>query len=124
MLYKGNSAVQIRMDDLPLRELRLKARWYRALDRKGIQTVGQLKSLTDIELLNIKQIGSTAILAIREAIADLSVPLPAEVFKGALTPRTLLLRTIFRSLDFLMRARLAPPARLRILARVRERSRE
>ena len=53
-----------------------------------------------------------------------SVPLPAEVFKGALTPRTLLLRTIFRSLDFLMRARLAPPARLRILARVRERSRE
>lgn len=48
-----------------------------------------------------------------------SVPFPAEVFKGALSPRSALLRTIFRTLDALMRARLAPPARLRVLARRR-----
>ncbi len=46
-----------------------------------------------------------------------SVPFPAEIFKGPLTPRTALLRTAFRALDALMRLRLLPPARLRVLAR-------
>ena len=46
-----------------------------------------------------------------------SVPLPAEVFKGRLTPRTALLRSAFRGMDAGMRARLLPPARLRVLAR-------
>lgn len=47
-----------------------------------------------------------------------SVPLPAAVFKRERTPRTVLLRAIFRALDAGMRARLLPPARLRALARV------
>jgi SAM-dependent methyltransferase len=49
-----------------------------------------------------------------------SVPLPAEVFKGPRTPRTILLAAVFRALDGLMRARLLPPARLRVLAQRRE----
>lgn len=51
--------------------------------------------------------------------AEGSVPFPAEVFKGRLTPRTALLRAAFRVLDGSMRLRFLPPARLRVLARRR-----
>ena len=48
-----------------------------------------------------------------------SVPLPAHLFEAeAPAAPDRLLRTLFRTLDVLMRRRLAPPARVRLLARV------
>lgn len=50
--------------------------------------------------------------------AEGSVPLPAHLFKDPRpSVRARFLRGVFRSLDALMRRRLAPPARLRVLAR-------
>ena len=47
-----------------------------------------------------------------------SVPLPAHLFKaGRISARELVLREAFRCTDALMRARLLPGARLRVVAR-------
>ncbi len=67
---------------------------------------------------------STLVRLLRETDFEIvsvqgSVPLPAEVFKGPLTPRTALLRGLFRGMDAGMGVRMLPPARLRILARRR-----
>lgn len=49
-----------------------------------------------------------------------SLPLPAHIFKTSRPDlRTRVLRGVFRTLDALMRARLAPPARVTVLARAR-----
>ena len=58
------------MDDVLIEELELGVRSYNCLKREGIQTVGDLVSKTEAELLNIPNFGKKSIDEVKEKLAE------------------------------------------------------
>jgi DNA-directed RNA polymerase subunit alpha len=68
----GNGAgpAQGGMDDVLIEELELGVRSYNCLKREGIQTVGDLVSKTEAELLNIPNFGKKSIDEVKDKLAE------------------------------------------------------
>ena len=58
------------MDDVLIEELELGVRSYNCLKREGIQTVGDLVSKTEAELLNIPNFGKKSIDEVKEKLDE------------------------------------------------------
>jgi DNA-directed RNA polymerase subunit alpha len=66
------------MDDVLIEELELGVRSYNCLKREGIQTVGDLVSKTEAELLNIPNFGKKSIDEVRDKLAGRGLALRSE----------------------------------------------
>ncbi len=66
------------MDDMLIEELDLNVRSYNCLKREGIQTVGELVSKTEAELLNIPNFGKKSIDEVKEKLANRGLSLRGE----------------------------------------------
>ncbi len=66
------------MDDVLIEELELGVRSYNCLKREGIQTVGDLVSKTEAELLNIPNFGKKSIDEVKEKLASRGLGLRSE----------------------------------------------
>ena len=66
------------MDDVLIEELELGVRSYNCLKREGIQTVGDLVSKTEAELLNIPNFGKKSIDEVKEKLAGRGLSLRSE----------------------------------------------
>jgi DNA-directed RNA polymerase subunit alpha len=58
------------MDDVLIEELELGVRSYNCLKREGIQTVGDLVSKTEAELLNIPNFGKKSIDEVQDKLTE------------------------------------------------------
>jgi DNA-directed RNA polymerase subunit alpha len=58
------------MDDVLIEELELGVRSYNCLKREGIQTVGDLVTKTEAELLNIPNFGKKSIDEVNDKLAE------------------------------------------------------
>ena len=58
------------MDDVLIEELEFGVRSYNCLKREGIQTVGDLVSKTEAELLNIPNFGKKSIDEVKDKLAE------------------------------------------------------
>jgi len=66
------------MDEVLIEELELGVRSYNCLKREGIQTVGDLVSKTEAELLNIPNFGKKSIDEVKEKLAERGLSLRGE----------------------------------------------
>jgi len=66
------------MDDVLIEELELGVRSYNCLKREGIQTVGDLVSKTEAELLNIPNFGKKSIDEVKDKLAERGLSLRGE----------------------------------------------
>jgi DNA-directed RNA polymerase subunit alpha len=66
------------MDDVLIEELELGVRSYNCLKREGIQTVGDLVTKTEAELLNIPNFGKKSIDEVKEKLAERGLALRGE----------------------------------------------
>ena len=66
------------MDDVLIEELELGVRSYNCLKREGIQTVGDLVTKTEAELLNIPNFGKKSIDEVKEKLAERGLSLRGE----------------------------------------------
>jgi DNA-directed RNA polymerase subunit alpha len=66
------------MDDVLIEDLELGVRSYNCLKREGIQTVGDLVSKTEAELLNIPNFGKKSIDEVKEKLGERSLVLRGE----------------------------------------------
>jgi DNA-directed RNA polymerase subunit alpha len=66
------------MDDVLIEELELGVRSYNCLKREGIQTVGDLVSKTEAELLNIPNFGKKSIDEVKEKLEERGLSLRGE----------------------------------------------
>ena len=71
-------AVGSGMDDVLIEELELGVRSYNCLKREGIQTVGDLVTKTEAELLNIPNFGKKSIDEVKEKLAERGLSLRGE----------------------------------------------
>ncbi len=74
----GQSSVAGGMDDVLIEELELGVRSYNCLKREGIQTVGDLVSKTEAELLNIPNFGKKSIDEVKDKLAERGLSLRGE----------------------------------------------
>ena len=65
-------------NDMLIEELELGVRSYNCLKREGIETVGELVSRTEAELLNIPNFGKKSIEEVRERLAERNLKLRGE----------------------------------------------
>ncbi|MEX2324648.1 MAG: DNA-directed RNA polymerase subunit alpha [Nitriliruptoraceae bacterium] len=61
--------------DMPIEDLDLSVRSYNCLKREGIQTVGQLRELTEQELLEIRNFGAKSVDEVRDKLTELGIAL-------------------------------------------------
>jgi len=66
------------LDRIPIEELELGVRSYNCLKREGIQTVADLVSRTEAELLNIPNFGKKSIEEVREKLSERGLSLRGE----------------------------------------------
>jgi DNA-directed RNA polymerase subunit alpha len=66
------------MDDVLIEELELGVRSYNCLKREGIQTIGDLVSKTEAELLNIPNFGKKSIDEVKEKLESRGLSLRSE----------------------------------------------
>ena len=66
------------MDDVLIEELELGVRSYNCLKREGIQTIGDLVSKTEAELLNIPNFGKKSIDEVKEKLDGRGLALRGE----------------------------------------------
>ncbi len=66
------------MDDVLIEELELGVRSYNCLKREGIQTVGDLVSKTEAELLNIPNFGKKSIDEVKDKLGERGLSLRGE----------------------------------------------
>jgi DNA-directed RNA polymerase subunit alpha len=66
------------LDDMLIEELELGVRSYNCLKREGVETVGDLISRTEAELLNIPNFGKKSIEEVRERLAERDLKLRGE----------------------------------------------
>jgi DNA-directed RNA polymerase subunit alpha len=80
--FDGEAALQTPtaggMGDVLIEELELGVRSYNCLKREGIQTVGDLVSKTEAELLNIPNFGKKSIDEVKEKLGDRGLALRGE----------------------------------------------
>ena len=67
---------------IPIQELNLPARSVNSLKGEGIDTVGQLVSRTEIELLSIRNLGRKSVSEIEQRLGDLGLSLAGQAEAG------------------------------------------
>jgi DNA-directed RNA polymerase subunit alpha len=65
-------------DERPVEDLELTVRSYNCLKREGVDTVGQLATMTEEELMNIRNLGMKSVEEIRSKLAEYGYPLESE----------------------------------------------
>jgi len=69
----------IDVDKQPISILNLSTRPTNCLRRAGVKTVGQLRMMTDSELLQLRSLGTTSLVEIRNALAEFFPPETPEI---------------------------------------------
>lgn len=71
-------AAERREDDLSLYDVDLLSKTRNALLRRGFKTVGQIRNLSELQLLSIPNIGTRAIRDIKAMLAEYGMKLPVK----------------------------------------------
>ncbi|MEX0952742.1 MAG: DNA-directed RNA polymerase subunit alpha [Nitriliruptoraceae bacterium] len=61
--------------DMPIEDLDLSVRSYNCLKREGVQSVGQLRDMTEQELLEIRNFGAKSVDEVRDKLTELGIAL-------------------------------------------------
>ncbi|MGH3088511.1 MAG: DNA-directed RNA polymerase subunit alpha [Rubrobacteraceae bacterium] len=62
-------------DERPIEDLELTVRSYNCLKREGVDTIGQLATMTEEELMNIRNLGMKSVDEIRSKLFELGYPI-------------------------------------------------
>jgi DNA-directed RNA polymerase subunit alpha len=65
-------------DERPIEELELSVRSYNCLKREGVDTIGQLATMTEEELINIRNLGMKSVDEIRSKLTEYGYELESE----------------------------------------------
>ena len=65
-------------DERPVEELELTVRSYNCLKREGVDTIGQLATMTEEELMNIRNLGMKSVDEIRSKLLEIGYALESE----------------------------------------------
>lgn len=65
-------------DERPVEELELTVRSYNCLKREGVDTIGQLATMTEEELMNIRNLGMKSVEEIRSKLAEYGYQMESE----------------------------------------------
>jgi DNA-directed RNA polymerase subunit alpha len=65
-------------DERPIEDLELTVRSYNCLKREGVDTIGQLATMTEEELMNIRNLGMKSVDEIRSKLLELGYPIESE----------------------------------------------
>ncbi|WP_119066903.1 DNA-directed RNA polymerase subunit alpha [Rubrobacter indicoceani] len=86
--YQGSGAVTSEaavsgrrnvIDDVrPIEDLELTVRSYNCLKREGVDTIGQLATMTEEELMNIRNLGMKSVDEIRSKLLELGYPIESD----------------------------------------------
>ena len=84
--YQGQGAVEGRQrggraviqDERPVEDLELTVRSYNCLKREGVDTIGQLATMTEEELMNIRNLGMKSVDEIRSKLLEYGYSLESE----------------------------------------------
>ncbi|HZY66672.1 MAG TPA: DNA-directed RNA polymerase subunit alpha [Rubrobacteraceae bacterium] len=69
-------------DERPVEELELTVRSYNCLKREGVDTVGQLATMTEEELMNIRNLGMKSVDEIRSKLSEMGYELESEGYEA------------------------------------------
>jgi DNA-directed RNA polymerase subunit alpha len=69
-------------DERPVEDLELTVRSYNCLKREGVDTIGQLATMTEEELMNIRNLGMKSVDEIRSKLAELGYELESEGYEA------------------------------------------
>jgi len=72
---------QVITDERPIEELELTVRSYNCLKREGVDTIGQLATMTEEELMNIRNLGMKSVEEIRSKLAEYGYQLESENYE-------------------------------------------
>jgi DNA-directed RNA polymerase subunit alpha len=65
-------------DERPVEDLELTVRSYNCLKREGVDTIGQLATMTEEELMNIRNLGMKSVDEIRSKLLEYGYALESE----------------------------------------------
>ncbi|HEY0129280.1 MAG TPA: DNA-directed RNA polymerase subunit alpha C-terminal domain-containing protein, partial [Rubrobacteraceae bacterium] len=71
----GRAVIQ---DERPVEDLELTVRSYNCLKREGVDTIGQLATMTEEELMNIRNLGMKSVDEIRSKLLEYGYSLESE----------------------------------------------
>ncbi|MGF1470948.1 MAG: DNA-directed RNA polymerase subunit alpha [Rubrobacteraceae bacterium] len=69
-------------DERPVEELELTVRSYNCLKREGVDTIGQLATMTEEELMNIRNLGMKSVDEIRSKLTEYGYELESEGYEA------------------------------------------
>jgi DNA-directed RNA polymerase subunit alpha len=75
----GRAVIQ---DERPVEDLELTVRSYNCLKREGVDTIGQLATMTEEELMNIRNLGMKSVDEIRSKLAEYGYQLESEGYEA------------------------------------------
>lgn len=74
----GRTGRPVINDERPVEDLELTVRSYNCLKREGVDTIGQLATMTEEELMNIRNLGMKSVDEIREKLTEYGYPIESE----------------------------------------------
>ena len=75
----GRAVIQ---DERPVEDLELTVRSYNCLKREGVDTIGQLATMTEEELMNIRNLGMKSVDEIRSKLTEIGYELESEGYEA------------------------------------------
>jgi len=75
----GRTVIQ---DERPVEDLELTVRSYNCLKREGVDTIGQLATMTEEELMNIRNLGMKSVDEIRSKLTEYGYQLESEEYEA------------------------------------------
>lgn len=69
-------------DERPVEDLELTVRSYNCLKREGVDTIGQLATMTEEELMNIRNLGMKSVDEIRSKLTEIGYELESEGYEA------------------------------------------
>lgn len=69
-------------DERPVEDLELTVRSYNCLKREGVDTIGQLATMTEEELMNIRNLGMKSVDEIRSKLSEIGYELESEEYEA------------------------------------------
>jgi DNA-directed RNA polymerase alpha subunit len=67
-MLKPKAEIPSRVTDIPLAEMEIPYRLFNALNREGVQTLGEIDNMRDADLYRIPRIGRGSLPEIRKAV--------------------------------------------------------
>ena len=74
----GRTGRPVINDERPVEDLELTVRSYNCLKREGVDTIGQLATMTEEELMNIRNLGMKSVDEIRSKLTEYGYPMESE----------------------------------------------